>query len=591
MPTVNVDKEKLFNSLGKPSMTIAEFEDLCFDFGIELDDVTSEKTMASKEHGNEKVSSNLSDRVILKIDVSANRYDLLCEEGLSRALSVFKGKPSPNFVVKPGKETIFVQNTSCDLSIRPYIVGAILRDVTLDNFSYDSLIQLQEKLHLGICRRRTKVAIGTHDLDTIQGPFYYETRKPSDISFIPLNQTKKMNGNELITFYESDKRLSKFLHIIKDSPVFPLVSDHKKSTVLSLPPIINGDHSKIKVTTKNIFIECTATDLTKANTVLNMIVAMFSQYCKVPFTIEGVKVVYENSISTPFNEITKEISYPNLNKRLMKASIAYINSCVGLNLSATEIQQLLLKMELSCDIEGEFINVHVPPTRSDILHECDIMEDVAVAYGINKLKRSLPKTNTIAEACPINKFSDKIRREIALCGWIEVLPLTLCSNDENYAFLRKKDPLNEAVVLANPQTVEYEVVRTSLLPGILKTLHSNKSSPLPIQIFEVGDVVLQDKNVDRLARNERRLCCLYTNKQSGLELIHGLLDRLMLVLNITNYKLVPSSHPTFFEGRQTDIVYDGKVVGNMGILHPEVLNNYELLYPCSILEINLEPFL
>ncbi len=82
---------------------------------------------------------------------------------------------------------------------------------------------------------------------------------------------------------QADRKLSKFLPIIRDAPRYPVIYD-AKGRVLSLPPIINSDHSKIKLTTKNVLIECTATDLTKARIVLNTIVCMFSKYCKVPFT-------------------------------------------------------------------------------------------------------------------------------------------------------------------------------------------------------------------------------------------------------------------------------------------------------------------
>lgn len=76
--------------------------------------------------------------------------------------------------------------------------------------------------------------------------------------------------------------MSKFLPIIRDAPKYPVVMDCN-GVVCSLPPIINGEHSKIKLSTKNVLIECTATDLTKANVVLNTMVTMFSQYCKSPF--------------------------------------------------------------------------------------------------------------------------------------------------------------------------------------------------------------------------------------------------------------------------------------------------------------------
>ncbi|CAG8617456.1 5989_t:CDS:2, partial [Diversispora eburnea] len=202
MPTVNVDKEELYKILGK-NYTTDEFRELCFEFGIELEEDTSEKEMASKEVGEVK-AEGLSDRPILKIDIPANR-------------------------------------------------------------------------------KRTLVAIGTHDMDTLKGPFTYEALPPKEINFCPLNQTKKFNAEELMTFYENDKHLGKFLHIIRDSPVYPVIYDSNR-VVCSMPPIINGDHSKITLNTKNVFIECTATDLTKAKIVLNTVVTMFSEYCEQPFT-------------------------------------------------------------------------------------------------------------------------------------------------------------------------------------------------------------------------------------------------------------------------------------------------------------------
>lgn len=163
------------------------------------------------------------------------------------------------------------------------MVGAILRDLTLTKESYNSLIDLQDKLHQNICRKRSLVAIGTHDLDTVKGPFVYDAKSPKDISFRPLNQEKEYTGEQIMDLYAVSRRASKscfhvyqcffvffqnhaqlkqYLPIIKDSPVYPIIYD-SNGVVLSLPPIINGDRSKITLNTKNIFIECTATDLTK----------------------------------------------------------------------------------------------------------------------------------------------------------------------------------------------------------------------------------------------------------------------------------------------------------------------------------------
>lgn len=180
---------------------------------------------------------------------------------------------------------------------------------------------------------------------------------------------------------------------------------------------------------------------------------------------------------------------------------------------------------------SDLIDVHVPPTRADILHQCDIMEDVAIAYGFNKLPRSFPSSSgTVAQPLLMNKLSDIVRLEAAMAGWSEVMPLILCSHDENFAYLNRKDDGTTAVRIANPKTVEYQVVRTSLLPGLLKTIRENKHHTVPIKIFEVSDVAFKDLALERKSRNERHFAAAWYGKSSGFEVVHGLLDRIMLML-------------------------------------------------------------
>ena len=107
-----------------------------------------------------------------------------------------------------------------------------------------------------------------------------------------------------------------------------------------------------------------------------------------------------------------------------------------------------------------------------------------------------------------------------------------CSHDENFAFLNRPDPGNYAVHLANPKSLEYQVVRTSLLPGMLKTARENKSLPLPMKIFEVSDVAIQDPKAERQVTNYRRLVALYMDKKAGFEVTHGLLARVMQILGV-----------------------------------------------------------
>lgn len=166
--------------------------------------------------------------------------------------------------------------------IRPFVAAAVLRGVKFTPENYANFIDLQDKLHQNLARRRTLVAIGTHDLGTVEGPFTYEALPPKEIRFTPLNKTEEYDASQLMELYESDRHLSRYLHIIKDSPVYPIIYDAKRR-VCSMPPIINGNLSKITLNTTDVFIECTATDETKLSIVLNIMVAMFGQYTKEPF--------------------------------------------------------------------------------------------------------------------------------------------------------------------------------------------------------------------------------------------------------------------------------------------------------------------
>uniref|UniRef100_A0AAY5L595 phenylalanine--tRNA ligase n=1 Tax=Esox lucius TaxID=8010 RepID=A0AAY5L595_ESOLU len=518
MPTVSVKRDLLFHALGR-TYSDEEFDELCFEFGLELDEITSEKDIISREQGDTK-AEGASDVILYKIDVPANRYDLLCLEGLVRGLQVFKEKmeaPRYRRVSPTSGEPQRLVITEETAAVRPHAVAAVLRNITFTQERYDSFIELQEKLHQNVCRKRTLVAIGTHDLDTISGPFTYTAKPPDDIRFTPLNQAQEYTATELMNLYKTDSHLRHYLHIIEDKPVYPVIYD-SNGIVLSMPPIINGDHSKISLNTKNVFIECTATDLTKAKIVLDMMVTMFCEYCEEPFTKETL-------------------------------SGDFINRKVGISESTERIAQLLTKMCLRSEVmsDGEQIEVEIPPTRSDVIHACDIMEDAAMAYGFNNIIRTTPRTYTVAN-------------QVRGGGFV------------------------------------YRVARTTLLPGLLKTLAANRKMPLPLRLFEISDVVLKDETKDVGAKNNRRLCAVYYNKSPGFEVIHGLMDRVMQLLEVKpgrdeGYHIQAAQDSSFFPGRCAEIFAHGKSIGRLGVLHPDVISRFELTMPCSALDIDIEPFL
>ncbi|XP_043472028.1 phenylalanine--tRNA ligase beta subunit [Leptopilina heterotoma] len=590
MPTIGVKRDLLFQELGK-SYSDDEFQNLCFQFGLELDEVTSEKQIIAKEQGSEQ-SDGASEEIIYKIDIPANRYDLLCLEGLVTGLLVFLEKvPLPRYKsIRPknGMQKI-VMKKSC-LQVRQHLVAAVLRNVTLTQDSYNSFIDLQDKLHQNIGRKRSLVSIGTHDLDTIQGPFVYDAKPPEEIFFKPLNAEKEYTGNGIMELYSNHAQLKQFLPIIRDSPVYPVIYD-SKGVVLSLPPIINGDHSKITLDTKNIFIECTATDLTKARIAVDTVVTAFSHYCSEKYVAESVEVVYPDG---------QTFYYPDLKYRTEKVKSDKAARYIGVEQTPDEVAKLLSRMHLKTEVEkGNELLVEIPPTRHDVIHPCDIYEDVAIAYGYNKIRKTLPQTMTIAAELPLNKLTDQVRQELACAGFTEALTFSLCSRDDISEKLGHDMKTIPAVHISNPKTLEFQVARTTLLPGILKTAAANKKMPLPHKLFEVSDVVVRDNETEVGARNERHLCALYGNKSAGFEIIHGLLDRMMNQLEISwdankdnsGYYLRAADDPTFFPQRCAEIIVYGKTIGKMGVLHPNVISKFELCLPCSVLEINIECFL
>ena len=367
--------------------------------------------------------------------------------------------------------------------LRPYVVCAALRGVTFTPSRYASFIDLQDKLHQNICRRRTLVAVGTHDLAALVPPFRYSCESPDSFSFVPLSQTRSFRGDALLDFYRTDptvKHIKPYVDIIGSAAAIPLIRD-SAGTILSLPPLINGEASKISLATRDVFVECTATDLAKAHTVLNTLVAMFSEYCQVPFQVEQVIVEYETPVEAfvglvggKAGTIVTTQTTPDLTARVATASPAAVQALIGASVVASRAAELLSRMGLSASVvtgdelinaseeavrsggitaslvEDELLRVLVPPTRADVIHECDIAEDVAIAYGYTNIVRTLPGGAGFGAQLPINAISDKLRAELCSMGCDECLSFALVSRKDNYGDMLLQDD-GRAVILANPQ--------------------------------------------------------------------------------------------------------------------------------------------
>jgi len=614
MPNVDVLRDELHERLGR-EYTEEEFHTICFDFGIELDDVTTEFDKIAKEQDEQTaIEKGASKETIYTIDIPANRHDLLGLEGLCSGLNIFLGNSQP-IEYKKTEAQYTLRVTPSTKQIRPYVVACVLRDFNMTERVYERFIELQDKLHFNICRKREYASVGTHDLDKCKGNnFRYDAQSPDDIKFQALKETKVMTAKELFAAYNSrpDKLCSvkKFCPLIQESPVYPVIYD-ESGEVLSLPPIINSDYSKIDLNTKNIFIEVTATDLTKGTIVLHTIIAAFAEYCENKFVVEPVIIEYEDPVFYD-GAMVSQIETPTLKGATFKTSTSYINANLGTTFSNTEVVQLLNKMSLIATAQDNDLEVYCPITRSDILHPVDIVEDVAIAFNYNNLVRRLPEFNSTGLQQPLNKLTDEIRQNVAMCGYTEVLTWALMPKCEAFDFMNLKDQQIH-VELQPAKTKDFQMVRANLMPGVLKTLSKNQGHvQLPIQIFECGDCCFLCDESDVGARNERRLCALIcSNKSGGFELIHGLLERIMQLNGVPfvcsdelpenyegdSYGLAEGVCPTFLPNMQASVILNkdsrSDCVGKLGIVHPTVLNAFEIKVPAVVyaLELNIECFL
>ena len=590
MPTIVVNRNALFKAIGR-TFTDEEFDNLCFEFGIELDDVTSEQEMKKNEQNKEDI--NLSTEVLYKIEVAANRYDLLCLEGLALALRIFLEKQKmpdikPINVLPENERQLIVYDSVND--VRPIGLCAILRDINFTDEMLKNFMDLQDKLHNNICRGRKLVSMGTHDLDTVKGPFTYRALEPEHIHFVPLNREEEVNGDGLMTLLKDDPKLGKYLDLLKGKKKYPVMMD-SNGIIMSLPPIINSQHTKMTLNTHNVLLDITGTDLTKCEIVLNTLIAMFSVYCKNPFTVEEIKVI---------NEKTGESkTYPDLTPRKFKVDVKYLQTITGIyDIIPEKIIQLLEKMELKAKIiNPQEIEVSAPITRSDILHPCDIAEDLAISYGYNNIKKQLTQTKTHGMQQPYNKLTDLFRDEMAMGGYTEFLTMALLSKEDMFTNLLSEEKDDKTVEISYSKTKEFQYMRSSLIPGILKSIEGNKANALPFKIFEISDVVEINEESEVGAVNRRKLCFAYTNTSSAMEIIQGMVDLLLkkigLCFNSDNveqkYTIKKSENKIFFEDRQAEIfILDNIKIGIYGIIHPKVLKNFGIKNPVTLCDIDLQ---
>ena len=506
----------------------------------------------------------------IKVEFFPNRPDNLSVEGVARSFKGFIGQEIglPDYKVIDSDEEVIVESDVA--KIRPYIAFAKIENVDFEGDKLKYIMDFQENLHWVIGRDRKKVAIGIHNADVVTGPFKYIATPKYENAFVALEKDYPMTPQEILTEHDKGKD---YAHLIEDFDKYPLILDCDDN-VLSMPPIINGELTKIKEDTHNIIVDVTGTDERAVNQALNIICSSFAE---VGGQIKSMKVKYEN----------KTIISPDLTPQELNVHVSTTNELIGgTNLTAEDIKKLLLKARFDAEIiDDNKVKAIIPAYRVDILHEVDLVENIAVQYHINDIESELPDINTVAYENNWFKAESTIREVMIGLGFQEIMSLMLTNEDAHYTKMRQEE--KEHVQVARPITIDRTMIRTSLINSLMEFLEDNKHEDLPQKIFEIGDVLYLDNEKENKTTSSKKLAALICHSTANFTEIKSVINSVLTNLGYS-MEISDSENKSFIEGRVADVKgssQNGFIKGFFGEISPEVISNFTLEYPIIAFEI------
>ena len=540
MPTVTLSRDVVESIIGK-KLPINELKERISMLGTDL------------EH--------IDDKEIV-VEVFPNRPDLLSEQGFARALSSFLGIKTGlrKYATKKSGFKVIVDQS---VTMRPYTVCAIVKNLSFTDERIREVMQVQEKLSTTHGRNRKKSEYGIYPLEKIKFPITYVAKDPSTVTFQPLGFDKAVLASMVPDHHPKGKA---YKHLTADWKEYPFFID-AEDKVLSMIPFTNShDTGKIDVDTRDVFIECTGIDLHNVSIALNIITTMLAD---MGGTIYSLEIIYAH----------RKLTTPNFTPQKMKLNLPYINRLLGLNLTYSEAKKYLERMGYG--VEGQ--NVLIPAYRADILHQCDLLEDIAIAYGYENISEEIPRVATIAEEYPLNRFTTRLIELLVGAGFQETNSFHLLSHDE----LSKKMNAEAAVVNLKNALVDYGCLRNSILPSLLKVLAQNQHNDYPQNIFEIGTAFHPDKK-DVYGITEKNMCGIaMCNEKADFTTIRQVIDAFCRAFDL-KCKIHEHIHPSFIEGRTAQAIVGNHALAIFGELHPEVLGNFNLSMPVAAAEIDVD---
>ena len=489
----------------------------------------------------------------IRIEYSPNRpdysTDIGIELGLEGLLGIKKGIQKTN-IKKQGKFEIKVDPSVS--KIRPFVTGVIARNGTIDDETIKQLMNMQEDLHFGIGRKRKKSSIGLHDLDRISFPLNYTTSTRGH-SFVPLNSESKHTIDQILSETEVGKNYG---WILGDSKNVPIIVD-SEGTTISFPPIINASVTAVTTKTKNVLVEVTSLDKDAAEDMLSVVVAILQ--------MAGFEII-QLTISGGKN------STPRLNSRKIQYETRLTEQILGLNISTSAMASSLKKCRLDAIQKGTKIQCTIPRYRFDVFGPMDIVEEIALGYGIDNLTPKLSPSQKLGEKSLMTKKLDIVSKITVGFGFTEALNSSLTSKKILFDFLNRDS--SQMISVIDSKSQEHTILRDTILPGLIENLSKNIHESYPQKLFEVGTVFSKAKPIHEAIN----LAGVIAYKESNYSEMKSILQSILKTgFKIDSKTKTPKDNvTTFANGRHSDIFVGEKSVGTIGEINSDVLDNFKI---------------
>ncbi|MFB6298803.1 MAG: phenylalanine--tRNA ligase subunit beta [Halobacteriales archaeon] len=569
MPVVEVDPDELRRLTGHDEKNDDELKSDLFALGLEFEGETEDGAF--------------------ELEFAPDRLDRLSVEGVARSLRYQYGDDRGVYVPDTNDaDWTYIVDESVPAE-RPYVTGAIVRGVDLDDEALDSLIQLQEKLHTTMGRGRAKGAIGIHDLTMLKGSaatagagsnsITYKGIASDGDRFVPLDSDEEMTPAEVLTDHPIG---DKYADIVADYERYPAIYDD--IGLFSFPPVINGRRTEVTTNSRELLIEMTGTDQWTIDRMCNIICYALDARGAI---IEDVEVIYED----------RALTRPDFSLKQKSVTHERLEKMIGIDFDPETVVDLFERSGLDAEAttngdEEPAYEVTIPPYRVDILHPLDLIDDVGRAYGFNELVPRYPDVSTVGGRHERSRLENATRSLLTGLGFEDLLNFHLISETENFermGIAPDADVLGggEPATIEEPYSAEYTILRTWALPSMLMVLENNTHRSYPQDLAEIGLAAKLDDSENTGVTEWRTVAGVLARTDASYEDAKARLQAIARNFDV-ELKTPPTEHPSFIDGRTAAIVIDGDSVGVVGEIHPAVLVEHDLELPVAAFEFRLD---